>query len=98
MLCDNSFIDKCKLINEIELTMKRSICVNDIKLILNNVKRMKDKSCWVWVKNHNVEVSIASMKLMKASITNIKLMVVANLVCAMLMSISIIMFISNKWY
>ena len=45
MLCDNSFIDKCKLINEIELTMKRFICVNDIKLILNNVKRMKDKSC-----------------------------------------------------
>jgi len=76
--------------------MKRSICVNDIKLILNNVKRMKDKSRGVWVKNYNVEVSITSMKLMKASITNIKLMVVANLVCAMLMSISIIMFISNK--
>jgi queuine/archaeosine tRNA-ribosyltransferase len=96
MLCDNSFIDKCKLINVIVLTMIRSICVNDIKLILNNVKRMKDKSRGVWVKNYNVEVSITSMKLMKASITNIKLMVVANLVCAMLMSISIIMFISNK--
>lgn len=72
MLYGNTFIGKCKLINEIELTTKRSICFNDIKLILNKVKRMKDKSCRVCVKNHNVKVSIASMKLMKASITYIK--------------------------
>ena len=40
---DNTFIDWCKSINKIELIMRVSTNVNDIELILDKVKRMKDK-------------------------------------------------------
>jgi len=86
--CDNTFIDWCKLINEIELTMKEFTCVNDIKLILGEVNIMKDKLHQVRIKNHN----------MKASIVRIELMVIVNLICAMLMFVTIIMSMLNKWY
>jgi hypothetical protein len=86
--CDNTFIDWCKSINKIELIMRVSTNVNDIELILDKVKRMKDELHWVWIKNHNI----------KASIANIKLIVVANLVHAMLIFVTIIMLMSSKLY
>jgi len=87
MSCENTFINYCKPLNEIELNTRGSTCVNDIELILDEVNKIEDELHWVWIKNHIIKLSIVS----------IKLMVVANLVCAMLMFITIIMFTSNKW-
>jgi len=66
--------------------MKEFTCVNDIKLILGEVNIMKDKLHQVRIKNHN----------MKASIVRIELMVIVNLICAMLMFVTIIMSMLNK--
>jgi hypothetical protein len=68
--------------------MRVSTNVNDIELILDKIKRMKDELHWVWIKNHN----------MKTNIANIKLIVVANLVYATLIFVTIIMFMSSKLY
>jgi hypothetical protein len=47
---------------------------------------MNDEQCRFRIKNHNIEASFA----------NIKLLFVTNLICAMLMSINIILFMLNK--
>jgi hypothetical protein len=43
MSCENTFINYCKPLNEIELNTRGSTCVNDIELILDEVNKMEDE-------------------------------------------------------
>jgi len=79
-----------KPIYKIELIMRwdgGTNDANDVKQIENEMNKMKDELCRVWIKNHNI----------KFILTSVKLFVVANLVCAMLMFVKIILFVLKKW-
>ena len=76
-----------KPIYKIELIMRWEGGVNVVEQIENEMNNMKDELCRVWIKNHNI----------KFILTSVKLFVVANLVCVMLMFVKIILFVLKKW-
>jgi len=61
--------------------------VNDVHQIIDEVNKLKDELRRVWIKNHNIE----------AILTIVKLFVIANLVCVMLMFVTTILFLLKKW-
>jgi hypothetical protein len=76
-----------KPIYKIELIMRWEGGVNVVEQIENEMNNMKDELCRVWIKNHNI----------KFILTSVKLFVIANLVCAMLIFVKIILFVLKKW-
>jgi hypothetical protein len=60
--------------------------VNDVHQIIHEVNKLKDELRRVWIKNHNIE----------AILTIVKLFVIANLVCVMLMFVTTILFLLKK--
>jgi hypothetical protein len=50
------------------------------------VKKLEDELHRVWIKNHN----------MKATLASVKLFVVVNLVCAVFMFVTTMLFLLNK--
>jgi hypothetical protein len=60
--------------------------VNDDHQIIHEVNKLKDELRRVWIKNHNIE----------AILTIVKLFVIANLVCVMLMFVTTILFLLKK--
>jgi hypothetical protein len=66
-------------------TYKYDIINHNVEWILNKLKTIKDELHRVWIKNHNIESSFIS----------VKLLLVINLVCVILIIVSIILFMSN---
>ena len=50
MSCNNTFIDWCKPINEIELTTINGKGFHDVGRILDELNKMKNELCRVWIK------------------------------------------------
>ena len=73
--------------NETKSSTRGEWDVNDVHQIVDEVKKLKDELRRVWIKNHNIE----------AILTIVKLFVVANLVCVMLMFVTTILFLLKKW-
>jgi hypothetical protein len=75
--------------NAIKLTMRGERGVNDandVHRIVDEVRKLKDDLHRVWIKNHN----------MKATLASVKLFVVTNLVCAIFMFVTTMLFLLNK--
>jgi hypothetical protein len=75
--------------NEIELTARREGGVNDtndIHRIIDYMKKLKDKLHKVWIKNHNIKITLVS----------IKLFIISNLVYAILIFVITRLFILKK--
>jgi len=75
--------------NAIKLTMRGERGVNDandVHRIVDEVRKLKDDLHRVWIKNHN----------MKATLTSVKLFVITNLVCAIFMFVTTMLFLLNK--
>ena len=86
-LYENIFIDWCKPINDIDLITRGGWGVNDIDWILDEMKKkIKDELRQVWIKNHNMEANFAS----------IKLLLIVNLMCVILLFLTTIWFIIFK--
>jgi hypothetical protein len=73
--------------NETKSSTRGEWGVNDVHQIVDEVKKLKDELRRVWIKNHNIEVTLAI----------VKLFVVANLMYAMLMFVTTILFLLKKW-
>jgi hypothetical protein len=75
--------------NAIKLTMRGERGVNDandVHRIVDEVRKLKDDLHRVWIKNHN----------MKATLASVKLFVVTNLVCAIFMFVTTMLFLLSK--
>ena len=77
ILKENEAVDAtCEItdVSWVHVTLKfttwREEGANDVYWIVDEVKKLKDKLCRVWIKNHNIKAILAS----------VKLFVVANLV------------------
>jgi len=75
--------------NAIKLTKRGERDVNNANVvhrIVDEVKKLEDELHRVWIKNHN----------MKATLASVKLFVVVNLVCAVFMFVTTMLFLLNK--
>ena len=73
--------------NETKSSTRGEGSANDVHQIIDEVNKLKDELRRVWIKNHNI----------KAILTIVKLFVIANLVCVMLMFVTTILFLLKKW-
>jgi len=77
-----------KFINKIEIVVGKGKDANNVEWMLYKMKKLENKTLRVWIKNYDI----------KTNFTNLKLLLIINLMYVILSFLSNILFMLNKWH